>query len=638
MLKIIIISISALLISPIILADEPTWPLLPEQAESIAATDLMTGIFYFHYLNENYQAASNQLEHLRLTLSKEQQSQLDVLEVTLLLALGLEKQAEELFVHIDPNQQGAARAWLYLARRWQAQGNWQALEISAKQALLHNTLLTEDELQETLYLLVLTNVEQESLQSATAYYNRMGKIGYWADLARYNLLVAQIQSYSSIYTIQKVIDEARYYSRNNESSLAILDRTYLLGALYQLENNRNLDASELLKKIRQNGPYSAEALLLMGWALLEQSKYPETIQPWRVLQQEYSDWHPAVLESFVSVPHVMEMMDAPAQALHGYELVEQRLQGLLEQQQQLQEKEYLQAWLEQWLNQQQGEWGWRRQYTEVASDPLSQSLMELFAQTSFRHQLAEFYDLKRMQDDLVQQQRNVELWQQMLTKRQETLKEVDGAKRLQALKTQQKVLAEQVNSLEKRWQEQEFMLFSYTSKQQQEQLQRLENVVTDIKYLQKTNKPSRNLDDYKERWRRSRGMLLWNITYSQSAREWASTREFWQLHHALSDMKMHLTHSSLALEWADSSWQGLEERLIETKQRISILQKQIASVQYQQQQQLVSVMQQEFAVKEKRLKTYQAQARLAAARLYDDALQRQLVSSLEEQAQGGQHD
>lgn len=637
MLKIIIISISVLLISPT-LADEPIWPLLPEQAESIAATDLMTGVFYFHYLNENYQAASNQLERLRLTLAKEQQPQLDILEVTLLLALGLEKQAEEIFERIDPKQQGTARAWLYLARRWQAQGNWQALEISARQALLHNAQLTEDEFQEALYLLVLTNVEQESLQAAQLYYNRMGKLGLWADLARYNLLVAQIHSYSSAYTIQKALEEASYYANNSEKSLAVLDRIYLLGALYQLDNHRNQSANELLKRVRQNSPYSAEALLFMGWALLEQAKYSAAIQPWRVLQQEYSDWHPAVVESFVSVPHVMEMLDATTQALRGYEVVEQRLQSLLEQQQQLQKKEYLQAWLEQWLNQQQGEWGWRRQYTDVTSDPLSQSLMELFAQTSFRYQLAEFYDLKRMQDDLVQQQRNVELWQQMLTKRQETLKEVDGAKRLQALKTQQKVLAEQVNSLEKRWQEQEFMLFSYTSKQQQEQLQRLENVVTDIKYLQKTNKPSRNLDDYKERWRRSRGMLLWDITYSQSAREWASTREFWQLHHALSDMKMHLTHSSLALEWADSSWQGLEERLIESKQRISILQKQIASVQYQQQQQLVSVMQQEFAVKEKRLKTYQAQARLAAARLYDDALQRQLVSSLEEQAQGGQHD
>lgn len=620
-------------------AHEPEWPLIPEQAKVFSRNDLLTGGFYFYYLNENYQAAANQLELIRHTIPRQQQGEADILEVTLLLALGLEEQAESLFQQIRPSQQGAAKAWLYLARRWQVKGKWQAVEYSAKQAYIHNAELSNEEYQEVLYLLVLSNVEQDILHTAQLYYNKLERSGYWADLARYNLLVAQIRSSVAVHSIKKTLDEVIYYTRQDEESQAILDRSYLLVALFMLDRNENKAAEILLGKVRLDSPYGGEALLFRGWSLLEQSNYYEALQPWRQLQKNYSDWHPAVIESIVAVPHTMEVMNATTQALYGYDLVEQRLQKMLDQLDEQQQDNTLQQWLASWLEQQQGDWGWRRHQLSVGSDSLTQSLMQLFSRTQFRQALGELYDTKRMLSDLSEQYKRLEQWQDMLQRRVAMLKQADGAKRLEQLKHIRANLLQQVEKLDQRWKEQGSELYPYASFGQQQNQQRLDNTVERIKALQLVNKPSRDLVPYQERWRRTRGVFLWETIYTQSARQWQSTHEFWLLYQALEDVRIQLEHSDLALSWTDSRWVGFAERLAATKQRVQTLQQQLNNVQVTQTQQLVIAMQNELEANKIRLKKYQAQARLATARLYDDALQQQLISSLESLSEeGGRHD
>lgn len=636
MLKPLVI-IFALLLSPACFAVEIAWPLLPEQAKVVAPENLATGVFYYHYLNEDYQAAANQLKYLRVSLPAEAQSEVDILEITLLLALGIEQQAQQVFAKLEGNTQASARAWLFMARRWLAHGQWQQADFSADHGLQNADQLSDDEYQELLYTLTLSAVEQERLQRAKNYFERMKETGHWADLARYNLLVAFIESYAAVQTINKLLMEAKLHQSDTPESRALVDRSYLLAGIYMLDNGHNRQAEQYFKQIQQDSPYAAEGLLFYGWSLLEQSNYYAALQPWRVLQQNYADWHPAVIESVVAVPHTMEMMNASTQALRGYELVEERITQMLGNIQALQSDQQLQQWLQHWLEQQQGEWGWRRQHIEVESSAVSQSLLGLMSDTVFRNQLAEYYDLYKIQQQLAKQSQQAELWQQMLAKRQQILAQANGAERLQKLQQQQAKLLAQLDELEQRWQAQELQQFSYTSESQKRLLQRLDSVVASIKLLQQANKPTRNLDAYKERWRRNRGLMLWEMTYNQSAREWSATREFWQLDGILAEMRTQLTHSQLALEWSAFSWQGLQEQVSAMQQRLQSLQARVHEVQQQQQQDLTAQMQQYLAGFKKRLLSYQSQARLATARLYDDALQQQLANALVEQLEA-KHD
>ncbi len=92
----IILSVSAM-------AEDTAWPLLPDLAEQLhknTVEDLQIGSFYFYYLNEDYQSAYNDLTNLR-TNKQIKPAVLDVLETTLLLALGIEDKALSLAQGIE---------------------------------------------------------------------------------------------------------------------------------------------------------------------------------------------------------------------------------------------------------------------------------------------------------------------------------------------------------------------------------------------------------------------------------------------------------------------------------------------------------------------------------------------------------
>lgn len=607
---------------PVFLAVETTVPTANTQ------TDLLKGVFYYHYLNEDYQAAFNQLALLQQHMDASEQPTLDVLQTLLLLSLGMDAQAQRLFKQIELNNHSVSgQAWLYLARRWQEQANWDNLGESAQQALNQQADLTDDQYQEALYLLLSSDVEQDSIKRAQNTLARMEKTGRWTLLAYHNVLVGLVRNFASVYEIQSVVSEALLYAKNTDKDNALVDRIHLIAGIYMLQQGRNVDAQNYLARIRQNGPYSAEGLLQYGWAKLEQSKYFDALQPWRELQKNYVDWHPAVIESILAVPHTMELMSAYTQSLRNYEMVEEQLQQMRLDIQQQQQPAYQQQWLAKWAQQQQGQWG--KPYQRMLFDQveLRQNFLGLTAQTQFRSQLSQYYDTLTAKHALEQHQEQLVLWAQAVSARQAHLKSVDGQRRLAQLQQRQHALLSQVEQLEQEWQGQEKSLFSYASAEQKHRLGQLDNVVEQIKYLQTLAMPSRNLNPYKERWRRTRGTLLWNMTRDLSAREWQTTSEFWQLHQAIAQLRVQLEHSEQSLQWSASSWQGLAPRIAQLQTRITQTLTQLDYLQQTQEQHIYAAMNDHLNTLDARFVHYQTQARLALARLYDDALQERLMDA-----------
>ena len=621
----IILSVSAM-------AEDTAWPLLPDLAEQLhknTVEDLQIGSFYFYYLNQDYQGAYNHLTDLR-TNKQIKPAVLDVLETTLLLALGIEDKALSLAQGIEQTSDFVpAQAWLYLARRWQVIGNWPLAEQAAKNAYESKTRPLEFiDAQEALHILVHCSVELEDTRSANNYFSMMAELGKWTDYARYNLLVGSIAGYASIYEVNRHVEAAEYFFGESEQSLALKDRIYLLGGIYMMEEGRFRNAEVFFQQVRQDSPFEAPALLEYGWAKLEQSRFEGAIQPWRVLQTKYESWHPAVIESILAVPHTMERMQATTQALYSYEAVEKRLLTMLSELNQQQSVSSIEYWLEQWLNEQQGEWGWRRHDQVIDQEnPMSRNLMSFLASSSVRTQLNELYDLKRIQQDLNSQLAQLSYWQETAHSRQQYLSSVSGDSRLQALTKRYQALTSVIEDLEQQWESEQKSALAFATQDQKIQIERVKKAVPLIKGLKENNATDVDLAAYMERWRRARGVLVWQMLEERPQRQRLANNDIWQLRQQLALLETQLNHSQMALAASVTSWQGFVARIDESKQKIENLQQSISQLEQRLQQQIVANVQSDLQKQELKLTHYLAEARLALARLYDDHLQQKIITA-----------
>lgn len=603
--------------------------LLPKVAQDTQAEmgGLWLGVFNYYYLTEDYQSALNVLAQQR---EQNSSTTLDVLQATLYLALGLNTQAQELFNTINQKDASVpAQAWFYLAKRYHALGDEGALAMTIANALnARVSPLNDEQWQEALYLSVSSLVAHNRFANAKAAYILMAPNTLWKGLALHNLLVFKVESYAAIADIKQLMAEIPYAVPNDEQGLLLTDRMNLLGGIYMLRTARYQEAEKYLAQVRQDSPYAAPAMLQYGWALLEQSRYHEALQPWRVILKNYQSWHPASVEALVAVPHTLELMNVTTQALYSYQNVEQKVQQMLGDIARLENPKEQRLWLANWLAQQQGDWGWRRQNTHTeAPDFMSQALLPLLSQTAFQTQLAEYYDSKRMAENLTKQQRQLELWAQAVQGRHAHFERMQGQERLKKLKAKQAALLAKVSVLEALWLEEQQSVFAFASARQKAQLVHLERVVPLVKGLQQVNTPTRNLNQYKERWRRSRGVLLWQMYKQEPARSFFADQNFFELAQTLDSLHEQLAHSETALAWAAMGYQGLEARITHELSRVQALQAQVKETQQSQEEALLVQMTDTLNTQKNQLLGYQAQARLALARLYDDALQTQLAAS-----------
>lgn len=610
-------------------AQEDTWPLLPKVAQDAQAEmgGLWLGVFNYYYLTEDYQSALNLLAQQR---EQGNTTTVEVLQTTLYLALGLNDQAKELFVRIDQTDRSVpAQAWFFLAKRYHALGDNDALAMAIANALNAKvSSLSEEEWQEALFLSGSSLLAHNRPANAKAAYILMAPNTVWRALALHNLLAFKVESRAAVAEIKQLLSDIPYAVPDTEQGLLLTDRINLLGGIYMLQSARYLEAERYLTQVRQDSPYAAPAMLQYGWTLLEQSRYHEALQPWRTLLQQYQSWHPASIEALVAVPHTLEMMNATTQALHSYQNVEQKVQQMLSNIAQLEQPQVQQQWLAQWLAQQEGDWGWRRQQLHIqAKDELSQALLPLLAQTSFQTQLAEHYDLVKIEQDLNKQQHELELWAQAVQGRHAHFERMEGKARLAQLKAKHSALLLKISQLEAQWLEEQQAVFAFASPRQKVQLGHLERVVPLVKGLQQINTPTRNLTLYKERWRRSRGVMLWQMYEQEPSRSFYADRNFIELAQTLDTLHEQLTHSQTALAWAATGYQGLEARITHELGQVQSLLQQVKAAQQQHEEQLMQQINLALHSQKTQLLGYQAQARLALARLYDDALQSQLAES-----------
>ena len=620
----------------VIVAQPATLLASPDDVPENAAQRLLRGAFYFHYLTNNYQQALVSLDQMQNAgVPSENIAEITVMKAAVLLALGLEADADALFADIEARGgEASANAWYHLARRWQARSEWEKAERCIRRALQLNERtdnpavhLNKAYLEEAKFILVASLAQQDRANEAADALATMTQSGIWTGYARYNQILSLMRLHAVSRDLEKLIEEASYYLPDNYEGQSLKDRILLVAGIYALDAGKYRQAEAYLRQISLDSAFTAPGLLQYGWSLVDQWKYEEAMQPWRILQQRFSEFHPAVIESILAVPHALELLNATTQSLKTYEFVEKRLVGMLDALRAQNTTADVSSWLDEWEKQQQGQsWGWQRvRLGDMPDGPMSRTLQDLLDDADFNQMTAGLHDLSSMLNDVQRQQQDLLLWQAVLQRRQKKLSGLDAEKKLQRLEQRQAELTRQVLALQQRLYDEDKKVFSFASETDQGNVDHLAAVVPRIEFLQRLNTPTRDLGIYKERWRRSRGLQLWRIYEEKPERQWQAQKNYWQLQGVTSSLLEQLDNTRTALAWADSSWVGFPQRVARQQVALQQQEQQLQQLHKQQREQIIRRVSQHMAELDVRITDYLAQARLSVARLYDDSLQQQIA-------------
>ena len=592
---------------------------------------LLRGNFYYSYLVGEYYQTLYYLREWKELIGSDTtpETEAEVMRAAVYLSLGLEDQAEDLFYAVfEEGGSASGDAWYFLTQRLFSAGFYGRAEQAARNALAASPALSRRHDQELSYLLVSSISEQDRVEEALIVVRGMEDASIWTGYARYNLILAMVRQNFRSRDIEATIDEAIFYLPDNEEGTALRDRILLISGIAAMERDKHAMANRYFSDVTLESVFTPPALLHYGWNLLAQWRYEDAIQPWRILQQLYDEYHPAVVESYLAVPHTLELIDAVNQSVLAYERVEVRLTDMVGELKQLNQEESLGNWLDEWRQSNETEnWGWQRQ----ALGDLPQSQVTRFAQgllkeEAFTQELARLHDLDRIRADLAEAMRELTLWEDILVQRRENLETMGGEALLERLEERQMDVLRSILAVQDRLLDEDETVFSYASKSDEARIERLRNVVPAVTLLQKIGTPTRDLAPYKERWRRMRGLQLWSIYEAQPQRKWDTERDHMILRSETDKLFRQLENTRTSLIWADSSWRGFPERVGQLQQRVAALDSDVAGIQRDQEALLTEMTRQHLTELDERLTLYLAQARLTLARLYDDSLQNEFGS------------
>lgn len=592
---------------------------------------LLRGNFYYSYLVGEYYQTLYYLREWKELIGSDTtpETEAEVMRAAVYLSLGLEDQAEDLFYAVfEEGGSASGDAWYFLTQRLFSAGFYGRAEQAARNALAASPALSRRYDQELSYLLASSISEQDRVEEALIVVKGMEDASIWTGYARYNLILAMVRQNFRSRDIEATIDEAIFYLPDNEEGTALRDRILLISGIAAMERDKHAMANRYFSDVTLESVFTPPALLHYGWNLLAQWRYEDAIQPWRILQQLYDEYHPAVVESYLAVPHTLELVDAVNQSVLAYQRVEERLTDMVGELKQLNQEESLGNWLDEWRQSNETEnWGWQRQ----ALGDLPQSQVTRFAQgllkeEAFTQELARLHDLDRIRADLAEAMRELTLWEDILVQRRENLEAMGGEALLEQLEERQMDVLRSILAVQDRLLDEDETVFSYASRSDEARIERLRSVVPAVTLLQKIGTPTRDLAPYKERWRRMRGLQLWSIYEAQPQRKWDTERDHMILRSETDKLFRQLENTRTSLIWADSSWRGFPERVGVLQQRVAALDSNVAEIQRDQEALLTEMTKQHLTELDERLTLYLAQARLALARLYDDSLQNEFGS------------
>jgi len=290
----------------------------PTQAKSLK--ELEFGVILYDYFQQDYFSALVEYEHILASGNLLEGESVEVFKGGMMLSYGLADDSERIFNELladSADDEIRNRAWYYLAQMY-----YQRSELTKANASLHKvrgTLPKDIQLQYH-YLSMLINMNREHLDIVQNYLDASSGKTELKPFLAFNLAINQIKAGDLKHARDNLKQVANYSDRSpdgKEELLVLADRARHALALLAIEQGSLPEAWEHLQTIRTTGLYSNRALLTYGWNAIEMKQYDEAI-PALVILAERSITLPEVQEAKVLLAHIHELQGDKRDALKEY--------------------------------------------------------------------------------------------------------------------------------------------------------------------------------------------------------------------------------------------------------------------------------------------------------------------------------
>lgn len=281
--------------------------------------DLHYGEALFQLYQQNYfQAIVRLLSARKQGLMQAYEDEPELLLGGLYLAYGMPDRAETLFNRVlkqTATREVQNRAWLQLGKSRHRRGDMQAAKSALGRVGEDLALEASDEKH---HLTGLIDLIQNDETQAISDLGKISGKSEWSLYGRFNQAIAHLRSNQQAegLTLLQEIGSAAAENDNQETK-AIRDRANLIRGFLLLETQQAEPAMLSLRRVRLDSPASNQALLGLGWALLQLAEREQALVPWQLLAERNAS-DPAVLEAKLAIPYVFSLLEANHQSLEAY--------------------------------------------------------------------------------------------------------------------------------------------------------------------------------------------------------------------------------------------------------------------------------------------------------------------------------
>ena len=592
----------------------PTWA--DDEPEKVIR-DLHYGevLFYF-YQDDYFSAITRLLAAKKLDRFPHHEDESELLLGGLYLSYGQHVQAEQIFHNLlDGNVSDSVRdrTWFYLAKIWYQRSYLEKAQgaLSRIEGPLPRTLEPERRLLHAQVLMA-----QQRFPEAIEWLQAWDAPDDWRAYAQFNLGVALIR-HGDIEGGTRILTKFGAEPAKSEERKALRDKANLAIGYAYLQSDQAGLAMAPLQRVRLNGPFSAKALLGVGWADSAAERYENALIPWMELRtRDVLD--PAVQESLLAVPYAFSKLDASGQAANHYrtavEVFQTEMVRLDQSMASIRDGAFVRTLLAKDVNDARG-WFWRLK--DLPDSPSSRYLIHLLAGHEFQEALKNFRDL-------VYLRRNVERWESSV---QAFYNIVDTANfayvsrlpfiweffdniDLYGMIADRDVLSARYQNISST----EHILGLSTGDEQELQYE-LDVIAGKLSRLPYNPE----IDEMRDKHRLLNGVLLWRMDEDYRSRLWRTRRELKYLDTELALAQQRYKRVLKARLRMTEKLAELEHRIQGIEPQLAALSGRVALAAAGQEDLLKNLAIDELEGQKERLATYMVQARFALAAIYDRA-------------------
>ncbi|GAA5217520.1 hypothetical protein ACFSJ3_18425 [Corallincola platygyrae] len=392
---------------------------------------------------------------------------------------------------------------------------------------------------------------------------------------------------------------------------SLQDRVHLTRARLYRQQEDYPSAVDAYRQVSIEGMAAPEAMFSYGWTAFNAGDQPLSLKAWSALAQR-EDLTAEMLQVHLAIAWSYEQWGMQSQALNSYQQAAQSYQQILAELQSQIDSLAPEALMSQLLPDTDETWLSDQGIIKVASLPRLDPLM---ISQQMQARLIDARDLRLLQRNLLNWQRNMEQFDDMLEVRQLSreaqLAEIQAAPpqaEFDTLKAARDQIAAQVAQAE---QDPEAL----ATDEELAILKRLKRAEQTLSQLKEHPKYAQ----YAERLRRVRGTLDWQLRDDLVARQWQQTKSLKELDNLLRESEQRLTRLQRIVD-TPSEQLALQQRVTQAQQDLTQQLLAVNSTYVALRQEIFNLVLGDLKRQHALVKEHLAQSQLAITRLYEHYL------------------